>query len=63
MKRINPSGKPSVTDMIEMPAHKGRRFKKTKGTDVYEVDPSGVLRLYDSDGKLIWAGKPLGKGA
>ncbi|MDR3622740.1 MAG: hypothetical protein P4L85_25530 [Paludisphaera borealis] len=60
MKRINPSGKPLVTDMAELPTDKGRRFKKATGTDVYEVDPSGVLRLYDSDGKLIWAAEPLG---
>ena len=45
--------------MVELPAEKGRRFKKVKFTDIYDVDTSGVLSLYEGNGKSIVIADPL----
>jgi hypothetical protein len=44
-----------MDDMIELPSEKGRRFKKVKGNDIYEVDESGTLRIFDRDGLIYKA--------
>jgi hypothetical protein len=47
------------TDMVELPAQGGRRFQANGSDEVYDVDPSGVLRMYNRDGKVFAAALPL----
>ena len=47
------------TNMIEMPTLSGRRFRKVKGSNLYEVDLEGNLRIFNADEQLISAAKPI----
>ncbi len=49
----------SDSAMIEMPTTTGRRFKKVQGSDIYDVDPDGNLRISNAEGKVFSASKPL----
>jgi len=48
------------SDLVEQPAVKGRRFKVADGTDIYDVDRSGNLRVYRGDMSTpVAAARPL----
>jgi hypothetical protein len=47
------------SDMIETPSPNGRRFRKVKGSNIYEVDQSGNLRIFNTEDQLISASKPM----
>jgi hypothetical protein len=48
-----------VCDAVELPAQEGRRFQVEGSTEVYDVDPSGVLRMYDDKGRVFAAAPHL----
>jgi len=52
-------GEHHTEEMLELPSEKGRRFRKVKGSDVYEVVESGILQLYDREGRLMVEADPL----
>jgi hypothetical protein len=52
-------GKPHVTNMVELPSERGRRFHTERGTDLYEIGEDGILRIYADDGDLLIGAKPL----
>jgi len=47
------------SEMIELPSEIGRRFKKVNGSEIYAVDDSGILRMYNSDNKAFAGALPL----
>ncbi len=49
----------SDSDMVEMPSTLGRRFKKVRGSNLYEVDGYGNLRITNAGGQVISAAKPI----
>lgn len=46
-------------EMVELPSQDGRRFQLKGSDEVYHVDSSGVLRMYNRDGKVFDAAIPL----
>jgi hypothetical protein len=46
-------------DLAELPSASGRRFKRAKGTDIFEIDVSGVLRIYGDEGRVFTAAMPM----
>jgi hypothetical protein len=49
----------SDSDMIEVPSSGGRRFQKVKGSNFYDIDPFGNLRISNPEGQVISAAKPM----
>jgi hypothetical protein len=49
----------SVSDMIEKPSTTGRRFQKVKGSNFYDVDYAGNLRISNVDGQVLLAAKKM----
>jgi hypothetical protein len=49
----------SDSDMVEMPTTKGRSFRKVKGSNHYDVDSFGNLRISNIEGQVISAAKPI----
>jgi hypothetical protein len=49
------------SEMTELPSETGRRFRDSrfKGGDIYAVDDSGILRIYNGDGKAFTGALPL----
>ena len=47
------------SEMIELPSKAGRRFKKVNGSEIYAVDDSEYLRMYNSDNKAFAGALPL----
>jgi hypothetical protein len=47
------------SEMIELTSSTGRRFKKVKGSDIYDVDQDGTLRLSNAEGKVISVARAL----
>jgi hypothetical protein len=45
--------------MIELSSPNGRRFKKINGTNIYNIDHRGNLRISNGEGKVISAAKPM----
>ncbi len=46
-------------EMVELPSQDGRRFQLKGSDEVYHVDSSGVLRMYNRDGKVFDAAMPF----
>jgi len=49
----------SDSDMTEIPSETGRSFVKVKGSNIYGVDPAGNLRIFNAQGQVISAAKPM----
>jgi hypothetical protein len=49
----------SDSNMIEMPSPTGRRFKKASGSNIYDVDYAGNLRIFNADGQVLSAARPI----
>ncbi len=47
------------SDMIELPSTTGRRFRKVKGINIYDVDYAGNLRIFNAEGKVISAARSM----
>jgi hypothetical protein len=45
--------------MNELPSQDGRRFQKFKGSNIYEVDVAGNLRIFNAQDQLLSAATPL----
>ena len=58
LAEILPSGTRFDSEMVELPSARGRRFKKVKGDEIYEVDPEGNLRMYDGFEPGAFAASP-----
>ena len=48
-------GESSPSKLKELPSELGHRFQITGGSDVYEVNERGDLRIYNDEGKLLTA--------
>lgn len=48
-------GREQKSEIVEFPALVGRRFKLKNGSNIYEIDDRGDLRIYSADGKIIEA--------
>ena len=49
----------SDSSMIEHPSPLGRRFKKAKGSNNYDVDYAGNLRISNAEGQVLSVSKPI----
>ena len=49
----------SDSDMIEMSSSTGRRFRKVKGSNIYDVDHRGNLRISNAGGQVFSAATPM----
>ncbi len=49
----------SDSDMTELSSKTGRSFAKVKGSNIYEVDQAGNLRISNAQGQVISAAKPM----
>ncbi len=54
------SNQPFPYELTEISSVSGRRFKKAGSTEQIEIDQGGVLRMYDQDGKVFTAARPIG---
>jgi hypothetical protein len=49
----------SDSDMKELPSTTGRRFEKFKGNNIYDVDYAGNLRIFNAEGQVLSAARPM----
>lgn len=56
---VYPVGDSPAQEMIELPSSRGRRFRPTNSSEIYEVDEWGILRIYNSRGEAFVAAVPL----
>ena len=49
----------SDSNMIELPSSTGRSFKKVQGSNIYDVDKKGNLRISNAEGQVFSASKPM----
>lgn len=49
----------SDSTMTELPSLNGRRFMKARGSNYYDVDYAGNLRISNAVGQVISAAKPI----
>lgn len=47
------------SDMIELASTTGRRFRKVKGTNIYDVNYAGNLRISNTEGKVLSAARSM----
>jgi hypothetical protein len=47
------------SEMVELPADSGRRFKKVHGSEIYAVDERGALRMINDMGRIFSGAMPL----
>jgi hypothetical protein len=52
----------SIVGHTQMPSTSGRRFKKEQGSNIYDVDLNGNLRISNAEGKVFSAARPLKRG-
>ena len=53
------SPEPFISEMVEIKAESGRQFKKVVGSEIYAVDESRSLRVYNSTGNVFAGAMPL----